>query len=365
MMKCALELAGRARGAVEPNPMVGCVLVRDRSIIGRGYHRKFGGDHAEVAALRNCTGFPGARFATMYVTLEPCRHFGKTPPCVEAIIRANVKRVVVAARDPLPQLSGGGAEVLRAAGIPVDIGLLEDEALELMAPFFTRVVLKRPYVIAKWAQSLDGRLAAASGDSKWISCEASRQEVHEMRAMVDAIIVGSQTVLTDDPLLTVRDVRPRRTPCRVVLDGRLRIAEECRLVATAGEARVVVFTSLAAAATPKAQRLAARGVEVVGLPPDEAGRISPAAVLNRLYEGGATNVVVEGGAAVLSSFFAAGLVDEARVFVAPIFLGSGPSPVVHPPAARMADAPAPLAARTRSIGRDALHTIRFTAVPRP
>ncbi len=364
-MKEALLLAARGRGAVEPNPMVGCAIVLNGDIIGRGYHRRFGGNHAEVEAIRNCGRIP-PRGGTMYVTLEPCRHFGKTPPCVNAILEAGIRRVVVGALDPVPALSGGGAQILRDAGVQVDVGVLEDDALELMAPFFTRVVLKRPYVIAKWAQSLDGRLATAAGDSKWISSEASRAEAHELRGRVDAIVVGSQTVLTDDPLLTARGAKARRTARRAVLDGRLRIPETSRLVGSALDAPVVVFTGESAAAGGKAQRLAAAGVEVVGLPADDRGRPDLSAALGWLHAHDATNVMVEGGGALLTSFFKAGLVDEALVFIAPLMLGDGgPSPLTGFAPQRVADGLRAHRSECRGWMGDVSYRLRLTTVPRP
>ncbi|GAF88580.1 unnamed protein product, partial [marine sediment metagenome] len=204
MMARAIALARRGEGHVEPNPMVGCVIVRNRRSIGEGYHRRFGGPHAEIEALLACTRDPQG--ATVYVSLEPCCHHGKTPPCTDALIAARVARVVVAARDPNPVVRGRGIRRLRTAGIDVETGVLEGEAAEVLAPYATRVRLYRPFVIAKWAQSLDGKLATRTGHSQWISCEASRRRVHRLRARVDAILVGCGTVLADDPLLTARGV---------------------------------------------------------------------------------------------------------------------------------------------------------------
>lgn len=318
MMRRALRLARRGQGRVEPNPMVGCILVRDGRIIAEGWHRRFGGPHAEAAAL-NAAGEGGAAGATAYVTLEPCCHFGKTPPCADALIRAGVRRVVAGTEDPNPLVVGGGFHRLREAGIEVVAGVEGAAAKELIAPFTTRIRRGRPYVIAKWAQSLDGKLAAASGDSKWISCEASRRRVHRLRARVDAIIVGVGTVLADDPLLTARDVPVRRVAARVVLDARLRTVLSSALVRSAGAAPLIIMTSAAAAARPAAHKLAWHGVRVVSCR-SRRGLIDPADVLARLAEDGATNVLVEGGAAVLTSFLSAGLVDEAHVYVAPLLI---------------------------------------------
>lgn len=362
MMARALRLARRGEGYVEPNPMVGCVVVRKGRIIGEAYHHRYGRPHAEVEALRSCTESP--RGATVYVTLEPCRHFGKTPPCTDALIEAKVARVIAATRDPNRSVSGGGAAILRRAGIDVRFGLLEAEALELMAPFFTRVLLRRPYVIAKWAQSLDGKLATVTGDSKWISCEASRHEVHKLRARMDAIIVGSETVLKDDPLLTARGVKVKRVAARVVLDGRLRMPERGKLAMTAGETPTIVFTTPDRAGSAKARRLARRGVEVLPCPV-KSERLDVLTVLGSLFARGMTNVLVEGGAALISGFLRADLVDEAWVFVAPKLIGGREAPAVLSdlPARRMSDARAPRSMSVRRLDGDLLYRLRLTSMP--
>ena len=324
-MKRALSLARKGEGLVEPNPMVGCVIARGKRIIGEGWHRRFGGAHAEVNALDSCTTNP--RGATCYVTLEPCSHFGHTPPCADALIEAGIARVVAGVRDPNPIVNGGGFEKLRRAGIVVDIGIRGDQAAELIAPFVTRIVLKRPFVIAKWAQSLDGKLATRTGDSKWISGEASRRRAHQLRARVDAILVGSATVLADDPLLTARGVPIRRTAMRVVLDGRLRTPEKCRLLATIDAAPVLIFTSPSKAQNTKAKRLRAKG-SIVESAPLVHGSLSLSAVLKKLATRNVTNLMVEGGPTIFSAFLGAGLVDETHVFVAPKLIGGTQSPSV-------------------------------------
>ncbi|MCH8241283.1 MAG: bifunctional diaminohydroxyphosphoribosylaminopyrimidine deaminase/5-amino-6-(5-phosphoribosylamino)uracil reductase RibD, partial [Planctomycetes bacterium] len=230
-MKRAIHLAQQGRGRVEPNPMVGCVIARKDRVIGEGWHRRFAGPHAEIEALKVCTG--SLRGATAYVSLEPCCHVGKTPPCTDALIQAGIRRVVVALRDPRVHAGKNGVDLLRRAGIEVDIGTEATAAAELLAPYLTRACLHRPYVIAKWAQSLDGKLSTSSGDSRWISNESSRRFVHQVRARVDAILVGSQTVIADDPCLTARDVPLRRRAKRIVLDTHLRLPLGCRLVETA------------------------------------------------------------------------------------------------------------------------------------
>ncbi|MBI4718171.1 MAG: bifunctional diaminohydroxyphosphoribosylaminopyrimidine deaminase/5-amino-6-(5-phosphoribosylamino)uracil reductase RibD [Planctomycetes bacterium] len=361
-MERAIWLARKGAGRVEPNPLVGCVVVKNGRVIGEGCHRRFGGPHAEVAALRTCQSSPEG--ATVYVSLEPCCHHGKTPPCVDALIAARVARVVVALRDPYPLVCGEGLRRLRAAGIAVDVGVGGVAAAELLAPFTTRHLLRRPYVIAKWAQSLDGRLAATGGDSRWISGEAARRRVHQLRARVDAILVGSGTVLADDPLLTARNVPVRRVALRVVLDGRLRIPERARLVRTARDFPTQVITSPRRAASDKARRLVRRGVEVVAANVRQE-RIDLAAMLSDLADSDVTNLLVEGGPTLLRAFLDAGLVDEALVFVAPLFLGGREDrySVTGRTAQRMRDAARPRRIQSQRCGDDVLYRLRLTDPP--
>src|SRR5262245_9206127 len=229
-MQRALALAERGRGFVEPNPLVGAVVVRDGRGVGEGWHQRFGKAHAEVHALTAAGEL--ARDATLYVTLEPCCHHGKTPPCTDAILEAGIRRAVVAMLDPFPQVSGQGAAILRAAGIGVEVGDCEPEARRLNAPYLKLLATGRPYVHAKWAMSLDGRIATRTGDSKWISSDASRARVHELRGRMDAIVVGIGTVLADDPLLTARPPG-QRTLTRIVLDSHGRTPRTAQLVRTA------------------------------------------------------------------------------------------------------------------------------------
>src|SRR5829696_4653150 len=226
-MTRALGLAGRGRGWVEPNPLVGAVVVRDGRVVGEGWHQKFGQAHAEVNAL-NQAG-EAARGTTLYVTLEPCNHFGKTPPCTTAVIGAGVRRVVSAMLDPFPQVAGQGASRLREAGIVVEVGVGEAAARQLNAPYLKRLRTGRPWVHAKWAMTLDGKIATRTGRSKWITGEAARRRVHELRGRVDAILVGRGTLVADDPLLTARPPGPR-TPARVVLTSNIRgLPTSCQL----------------------------------------------------------------------------------------------------------------------------------------
>ncbi len=359
MMRRALALARRGEGRVEPNPMVGCVIVRNRRLLGEGYHRRFGGPHAEIEALRACRGKP--RGATVYVSLEPCDHHGKTPPCTDALIQAGIKRVVVAVKDPHPAVSGRGIKRLCAAGISVQTGVGGDEAGRVLAPYLTRVCLGRPYVIAKWAQSLDGKLTTEAGQPNWISCEVSRRRGHRLRARVDAVLVGSGTVLADDPLLTARDVPIRRQAMRVVLDGRLRLSAKCHLAATADTVPTLVFTCRASTGTAKAQRLRNNGVELIACR-SQRGRLVLDDCLKELSRRNVTNLLVEGGPTVLRSFFAAGLVDEAWVFVAPRLIGGQVAPgVFGEPGSKTAYAGiASDTVVTRRSGSDIMYQMRFT-----
>ncbi len=322
-MQHALRLAGRGLGLVEPNPMVGCVIVRNGRVVGEGYHRRFGGPHAEVAALARAG--PKARGATVYVTLEPCCHDGKTPPCTEALQAAKVARVFAAMRDPNPLVAGKGIRALRAAGIEVAEGLLRIEAQELNAAYLKRETQGQPYVIAKWAQSIDGKIATRSGDSKWISSERARQWTHRIRARVDGIIVGSETVLRDDPELTCRAGRLKRLAWRVILDTRLRTPAHCKLVLTARETPTIVFTARQATTTARARRLGRAGV-LIKPAPLRGKHVSLKHVLKKLARQGMSNVLIEGGGQILGSAFDQGLVDEAVVFIAPRLIGGSRAP---------------------------------------
>jgi len=327
-MQRALELARRGEGRVEPNPQVGAVVVTaDGAIRGEGWHAAYGGPHAEVAAL--AAAGAAARGATLFVTLEPCCHHGKTPPCTAAIIDAGIARVVVAAGDPFPQVAGGGLAALRAAGITVETGLLEAEAVRLTAPFRKLVATGRPWVIAKWAMSLDGRLAAPPGAGRWISSPASRAIVHALRGRVDALAIGIGTALADDPLLTPRPPGPR-LPLRIVLDSSARLPLASRLVRTCRESPLLVAVGPAAAAD-RVAALEAAGCEVwQGTAGEQTERLRE--LLAELGRRRLTNLVVEGGAGVLATLFDAGEADEIQAFIAPREFGGDPATrAVAPP----------------------------------
>jgi diaminohydroxyphosphoribosylaminopyrimidine deaminase / 5-amino-6-(5-phosphoribosylamino)uracil reductase len=315
-MRRALELAARGRGLVEPNPLVGAVVVRDGQVVGEGWHQRFGGPHAEVHALNSAGA--AARGSTLYVTLEPCCHHGKTPPCTDAILAAGVAHVVAAQQDPFPRVAGGGFAALQAAGVAVEADVCVDEARRLNAPYLTLVNQGRPYVHAKWAMTLDGRIATRTGDSKWISNEASRRHAHQLRGRMDAIVVGVGTVLADDPKLTARPAGPR-TACRVVLDSKGRVPASSTLVQTAGTIPTLIATTNQLS-TERMGELVAAGCEVLRLPARE-GRPSVPALLAELGLRRFTNLLVEGGSEVLGTFRDEGLIDEVHVFIAPRLSG--------------------------------------------
>lgn len=309
-MRRALELAERGRGLVEPNPLVGAVVVQDGTAIGEGWHERFGQAHAEVNAL--AAAGDRARGATLYVTLEPCCHHGKTPPCTDAIARAGIRRVVTAMQDPFPQVGGQGIALLRA-GIVVDVGLCEAEARRLNAPYLKLLATGQPYVHAKWAMSLDGKICTRTGDSKWISGEESRRKVHELRGRMDAIIVGIGTALADDPILTARPPGPR-TPVRIVLDTHGRLPATSRLMQTAAETPVIVATS-------ESTTLVGGHQAEVLLLPRHGRHVSVLALLAELGQRRMTNVLVEGGAEVLGSFHDDDGIDETHIFMASRLIG--------------------------------------------
>ena len=314
-MRMALAEAEKGRGSVEPNPMVGAVVVKQGQLVARGHHERFGGPHAEVMALREAR--EAASGSTLYVTLEPCCHHGKTPPCTDAILAAGIARVVVAMRDPFPRVDGGGLAILRSAGVAVELGLGAGEAAALNAPYLKRVFTGQPYVTAKWAMTLDGKTAVASGQSQWISSPESRALVHQLRGRMDAILVGIRTVLKDDPLLTARPAGPR-TPVRVVMDSRAVLPLQSRLARTARDIPVLVAVSEQAPAD-RCLALRDQGCEVVVFP--GADKVPVPDVLTELGKRGMTNLLVEGGGKIVGSFLDGGHVDEVHAFLAPILEG--------------------------------------------
>ncbi len=311
-MSRALELAVRGQGCVEPNPMVGCVIVRGDEIIGEGWHQKFGGPHAEIEAMRSATST--IEGATMFVTLEPCCHSGKTPPCTVAIIAEKVSRVVAAQRDPFSMVDGAGIQQLQSAGIAVEVGLLAREAMDLNAPYRKLLRTGRPWIIAKWAMTLDGKLATADGDSQWISNEASRAIVHQLRGRVDGVMVGIGTARRDDPMVTARPAGPR-IATRIIVDSHAALSDESRLVQSAMDAPVLLVVG-SHADRRRLERLTRAGCSVF-----ETGENDPqrrlGALLDELGRRNMTNVLVEGGGRLLGSLFDMQAVDEVHVFIAP------------------------------------------------
>ena len=307
--------------------MVGAVIVRDGREVARGWHGRFGGPHAEREALAAAKAAGrDVRGAAMYVTLEPCSHHGKTPPCTDALIEAGIARVVVAMVDPDEQVAGRGIRRLREAGVEVDVGLCEARARELLGPYIKLRTARRPWVICKWAQTADGYLALPAGQGRWVSGPESRRRAHELRSFCDGVCVGSGTVLADDPLLTNRSSSGRQ-PTRMVLDGRLRTPPDCRLIATAGEAQpvIVVTTSASAAADrARADQLRRGGAELLELPaaPGASGVDLPA-LLDELGRRQWTRLLVEGGGELLRSVVESHLADELWVFVAPRRVAGG------------------------------------------
>jgi diaminohydroxyphosphoribosylaminopyrimidine deaminase / 5-amino-6-(5-phosphoribosylamino)uracil reductase len=311
----ALRLAARGRYGTPPNPMVGAVLLRGETIVGEGWHRQVGGPHAETAALQ--AAGEAARGATLCVTLEPCAHHGRTPPCADAVVAAGVRRVVACHRDPDPRVAGSGFARLRDAGVEVVLGHLLEDAVALGWKYLTAKVLDRPAVTLKWAMSLDGRIATRTGDSRWITGERARRWSLGLRETHDAILVGSGTALADDPLLTRRLGRAAGPITRVVLDRRLRLSPAARLLGEAGP--VLVYTE--AVGGSAAAALEANGAEVVAV-----AAVNAPAVLADLHRRGIQSVLVEGGGEVLAAFAAAGLFDRVEVAVAPLLVGGREAP---------------------------------------
>lgn len=320
-MGLALELASRGRGRVEPNPMVGCVIVENNELIASGHHCHFGGPHAEANAISRCD--PNRlRQSTVYVTLEPCSHFGKTPPCVDLLVSHQPKRVVIAMSDPFPAVSGRGIALLREKSIDVDVGVLETQAKHLNAPYLKLLSEKMPWVIAKWAMTLDGALATRDGDSKWISNQMSRRVVHRIRSRVDAVLVGIGTALADDPLLTARlepSEAPLRIASRLVLDRQCRLSPDSKLVQSAGSGPVLIAVS-PSAPRDNVNKLKDAGCEILVVP-EEAENQSLGFVLKELGNRRFTNVLLEGGCTLLGSAFDGALIDEVHCFIAPKIVG--------------------------------------------
>lgn len=357
MMAEAIRLAALGLYSTAPNPRVGCVIVRNGAIIASGYHRRAGGAHAEIDALAGVGS--GIAASTVYVTLEPCSHHGRTPPCADALAKAAVARVVVASEDPNPLVAGEGMRRLRAAGVSVEQGLLEHQARALNPGFFKRMQTGMPWVRCKLAMSLDGRTAMGSGDSKWITGEAARLDVQRLRARSCAVLSGIDTVLQDDPRLDVRtdplDGLPvGRQPVRVIVDSKLRLPATARLLGTPGE--VIVATAIRDQA--REQALAAAGVTVVYLPCED-GRVDLPALLRHLASAQCNEILIEAGATLAGAVLDAGLVDELVIYMAPLLMGNTARALLQLPIAAMEQARALEIRDIRAVGVD----WRITAVP--
>ena len=323
-MKRALSLAAKGKGRTNPNPMVGAVIVKQGHVVGEAYHQQFGEPHAEILALHRAG--PRARGGVLYVTLEPCCHTKKrTPPCVPLLIQSGLARVCVAMIDPNPQVNGRGIHALKQAGLPVSVGVLEAEARHLNEVYGHWMTTGRPFVVLKGAMTVDGKIATATGESRWITGERARQDAHRLRSQVDAIMVGVGTVMADDPELSARGnktmtrTRIGRQPVRVVLDSRLRIPLQAKILRWVGEQPTILCTT-AEAPSQKIQLLRERGIQVWELP-SHAGMVSLKACLSCLGRGGLTSILLEGGTRLNASALQQGFVNQVRLYMAPMLLG--------------------------------------------
>ena len=314
-MRRVLRLAGKGRGRTSPNPMVGAVIVKDGKVIGEGYHAKAGEAHAEVVALKKAEEEVSG--AILYTNLEPCAHYGKTPPCAPQVIEAGIKHVVIGMKDPNPLVSGKGVEILKRAGLDVQVGILEKECRRFNEAYCKYILGKEPFVILKAAATLDGKIATRNGDSKWISGEASRRFVHKLRDQVDGVLIGIGTVLRDDPMLTAR-IRGGRDPYRIILDSQLRIPEEAKVIGTSPSKAIIATSALAP--KEKIEKLEKRGAQILIFDSKE-GRIHLKSCLSKLGEFGMMSLLIEGGSQVNGSFLDEGLIDKFLFFLSPKLIG--------------------------------------------
>lgn len=315
-MKLALELAKKGERRVNPNPLVGAVIVKDNKIIGKGYHEYYGGPHAEINAFSSAQ--ENVEGSTMYVTLEPCCHYGKTPPCVNAIIKNNIKKVVVGMLDPNPKVAGKGIEILREHGIEVITGVLEKQSIELNEIFIKYITTKVPFVVMKYAMTLDGKIAAYTGDSKWITGESAREEVHKLRNKVSGIMVGIGTVLQDNPSLTCR-IQGGISPKRIIVDSNLRIPLSSNVLTIKDETLTIIATTKKAS-QEKIQILKDNGAEVL-IVEDINGRVNLQALMKRLGEMGIDSILLEGGSTLNYSAIEQGIVDKVQAYIASKIIG--------------------------------------------
>ena len=320
-MDIALQLAKKGVGKVNPNPLVGAVIVKDGEIIGQGYHEKYGEGHAEVNAFKNAEG-KDVEGATMYVTLEPCSHYGKTPPCADKIIEKKIKRVVIGMVDPNPLVAGNGVRKLQAAGSDVTVGVLEDECKKLNEVFIKYITKKTPFVVLKTAMSLDGKIATASGESKWITGEEARKDVHKLRNRLSAIMVGINTVLIDNPELTCR-IPDGINPVRIIVDSNLRVPYDCKILKTAKEFKTIIATT-EKAVKDKINEIEALGAIVIETK-SKNGKVDLNDLMIKLGEQKIDSILLEGGATLNYSALESEIVDKVLVYIAPKFIGGAKS----------------------------------------
>ena len=318
-MEHAIELALNGIGCVDPNPLVGAVIVKNGRIIGEGWHKRFGGPHAEIEAFNSLT--ESCEGAEMYVTLEPCSHYGKTPPCAKAIVEHKIKKVYIGLKDPNPLVSGKGIEILENAGIEVETGIMEKECREINNVFFKYITTGQPYVVMKYAMSLDGKIACHTGESKWISCEESRAEVQKLRNRFNGIMVGINTILADDPQLTCR-LKNGRDPYRIIIDSSLRIPLDAKVIGTDGKCIIATVSDDAA----KIQKLHELGSNVIKTLPSN-GRTDLKALMCEMGKLGISGILLEGGGTLNFSALECGIVDHVITYTAPIIIGGNKTPV--------------------------------------
>ncbi|MFC1590659.1 bifunctional diaminohydroxyphosphoribosylaminopyrimidine deaminase/5-amino-6-(5-phosphoribosylamino)uracil reductase RibD [Candidatus Omnitrophota bacterium] len=323
-MEIAIGLAKEAEGRTSPNPIVGAVVVKNKRIVGKGYHKMAGLPHAEKTALRQAKD--KAKGADLYVTLEPCDHYGRTPPCTDSIIESGVRRVVIGMLDPNPVNSGRGMSALRKNRIKTTVGTLEAKVRAINKPYIKSITTGRPYVTLKVAQTLDGKIAARSGDSKWISGEYSRRSVHELRSKVDAVMVGVNTILKDDPLLTVRipGLTLKKPPARIIVDSTLKTPLQSNIIKASGKAPVIIATTKKAG-TRRMAEYRKKGAEIIVVD-GKNGRVDLPQLLKRIAQKGINHILVEGGGELIAGILKEGLADHVKVFIAPKIIGGKDSP---------------------------------------
>jgi len=318
-MRMAIRLAGKGIGKTSPNPMVGAVIVRNGKIIGRGYHKKCGDYHAEINAINNAKG--SIRGSTLYITLEPCSHYGRTPPCIDTLIKKGLKRVVVGTPDPNPEVNGKGIKILRSKGIKVDVGILDTECRQLNEHYFKFIKSGIPYVTVKYAQTLDGRIATKTGDSQWISSEASRKYVHFLRSTNDGIMVGAGTVTADNPQLTVRHVKGKN-PLRIIVDSKLCIPIKSSVLTDDNPHQTIIATT-SNAPSRKITAIKKFGAEVLVVKKERNGKVSFSSLLKELGKREIMSVLVEGGSGMITALLKVNLVDKMIIPISPRILGKG------------------------------------------